>query len=98
MHPTRPGKMTALRGRVTLLEMGNVVGLGPAFGSALGLPEGDAGARLGLQFVTSSLIGFATVTLDDNDGTMGGATVSLVDGGSFSGEASIADCATEPQP
>ena len=85
-------------GKVSLLDMGNVTEVSPAFGATLGLPVGDAGVKFGVQFSANGLSTFAAIVLDDNGMTTGGGTVTLTGLGSFDGEAAIVDCATEPVP
>lgn len=97
-YSTKPDKRKALLGKISRLSGGSVVEIGPAFGEALGLPVDFAGVKFGVQYSSSGLSTFAAITLDDNGQTTGGGTVTLAGGSSFSGEASIADCATEPVP
>ncbi len=97
-YTTTPEKKKALLGKVSLLDMGNVTEVSPAFGATLGLPVGDAGVKFGVQFSANGLSTFAAIVLDDNGMTTGGGTVTLTGLGSFDGEAAIVDCATEPVP
>src|SRR5262249_10923415 len=50
-YPSKPDKLTPLKGTVLVVHLGNIDARGPAFGQILGLPEGDAGNSLGITFM-----------------------------------------------
>jgi hypothetical protein len=97
-YPLKPDKLTPLTGKVVVVESDSVVGLGPAYGQILGLPEGDAGNSLGITLAYGGdVTGNASIVLDDNGKTTGGGMVFLTSGAvSVGGQ--IVDCATEPLP
>lgn len=100
-YSTKVDKFTALTGKITALELGSIIGIGPAFGQMLGLPEGDAGNSLGVTFAfDGDTVGHASIVLDDNGFMSGGGTIFVQSPAVLptTVSANIVDCANEPQP
>ncbi len=100
-YSTKVDKFTALTGKIIALEAGSIVGIGPAFGQMLGLPEADAGNSLGVTFAYGGdTVGHASIVLDDNALMSGSGTLFVESPAALptSVTAEIVGCANEPQP
>jgi hypothetical protein len=96
-YQTKPDKITALTGRVIIVDEGAVIGRGPAYGSELGLPPSHFGNSLGVTFmIGENTVNHATVVLDANGMMTGTGRVILADGTVRSVVGDIVDGLTEP--
>ena len=98
-YPTKPDKLTPLKGKVEVVQSGNGGGIGPAFGQLLGLPLDAAGNSLGITFMyNQDHVGNASIVLDDNAMTTGGGVVAVTPGGTQEVGGQIVDCSSAPFP
>ena len=95
-YPSKPDKLTPLKGNVEVIQSGNSGGIGPAFGQILGLPADAAGNSLGITFMyNADHVASAAVVLDDNSMTTGGGVVVVTPGGTQAVGGQIVDCSAQ---